>query len=360
MGRWIRFKNFLRQCDKTRRRSTRRFEILIYWLLGHINPATELQWPPSEIHSILVLRNNKRLGNITFLIPFLHDLIQRYPKAQIELIIPLPWQQQIIDHFGIEVHISQISFRHLWKTLRLIYQLKHRTYDMIIMPFSSSTDAILAALLRSRYKIAFYHPYRHFIFNHNIETQQRALHSAYSALALWDKNLLKGNYRLKFSPTEQQRIQKLQCQLHSTHQYRIGFFRGARGEKVISDPTWKLLIEHVNQKIPTIQWIEILHPGEKTAPLAVKGLQTIKTYCIRELAMQMAAFDLFISGDTGPLHLADAADAFCLGLFTQTDPCIYGCIGEHGFNLDLRQGIDEQRISQIVISWLTLHSHHVA
>jgi ADP-heptose:LPS heptosyltransferase len=33
---------------------------------------------------------------------------------------------------------------------------------------------------------------------------------------------------------------------------------------------------------------------------------------------------LFVSADTGPLHLAAASGVPCLGLFTQTDPARYG------------------------------------
>ena len=41
---------------------------------------------------------------------------------------------------------------------------------------------------------------------------------------------------------------------------------------------------------------------------------------LSELARFAGGLSLFVSGDTGPLHLAAASGVPCLGLFTQTDP----------------------------------------
>ena len=53
----------------------------------------------------------------------------------------------------------------------------------------------------------------------------------------------------------------------------------------------------------------------------------------RELTRFTGGLTLFVSCDTGPLHLAAASGVPCLGLFTQTDPARYGCLGAQHLNL---------------------------
>ncbi|MBC8674428.1 hypothetical protein H2136_22245 [Aeromonas hydrophila] len=57
---------------------------------------------------------------------------------------------------------------------------------------------------------------------------------------------------------------------------------------------------------------------------------------------------LFVSGDTGPLHLAAASGVPCLGLFTQTDPARYGCLGAQHLNLVIG---DRNAIPSITTGW---------
>jgi ADP-heptose:LPS heptosyltransferase len=58
------------------------------------------------------------------------------------------------------------------------------------------------------------------------------------------------------------------------------------------------------------------------------------------LSAVLAHVDIFFCADTGPLHLADAAGANCVGLFNVTTPEHFGCLGNRALNIDDIEGLD--------------------
>jgi ADP-heptose:LPS heptosyltransferase len=112
----------------------------------------------------------------------------------------------------------------------------------------------------------------------------------------------------------------------------VAFFRGARGEKGIEDDTWhELLGQIADGAHRPVRCIEILSP-DIDAPLSAAHAN-FQTPSFRELAAFLGQLDLFICADTGPLHLAAAGGARCLGLFTQTEPAVYGCLSARSTSL---------------------------
>lgn len=69
---------------------------------------------------------------------------------------------------------------------------------------------------------------------------------------------------------------------------------------------------------------------------------------LSELARFASGLALFVSCDTGPLHLAAASGVPCLGLFTQTDPARYGCLGAQHLNLV----VDDRNAIPLDAHWL--------
>ncbi|MFM2484758.1 glycosyltransferase family 9 protein [Celerinatantimonas yamalensis] len=322
-----RIRNVARRFDQYRRRHSHLLEGLVYKLLAMIAPATKTHFDPQQLDSILVIRSNKRLGNVLFLLPFLKALRQQYPMAKIELLVARSWQAELFCGCALDaVHVSNFSFRHLLKWCRLLGRLRQTHYDMVVMPFRSSSDTLTAAFLHSHYKVAYHHPLHQSIFRHSVSSAQRLEHAAFSALKLL--NLPDAPFQWPFT---QEELELLRRHNLAKNRYRIGFFRGARGEKILPKSYWQQLVESPLLQRADIEWVEIL------APEAIDGLSInhtwLKCLSLRELAMHLAELDLFVSADTGPLHLADAVGAPCIGLFSHTDPVIYGCLNVHSTNL---------------------------
>ena len=329
-------KNKLRHFDKIRRKYT---YVLEQWLYNGLNNTSSLNHhllTPEQVKTVLVLRNNKRIGNMYFMLPFIHALKAAYPNANIDLMVNKPSQIQVFDNLGLtQIFASQFGFKTFINYAKLVLRLRKNTYDIVIMPYRSTTDTITAAILSGQNKIAFEKNLHASIFNHSVVMPNKHPHTALSSLGLLTQlghQPIATNARLQLTDKERQYGKYEIGNLTQYGQLCITFFRGARGKKIISDLSWKKIMtefEHASEK--KINWIEILSPDIAT-PLLADGA-TYRTANLRHLGATLAYSDLFICGDTGPLHLANASGAQCVGLFNHTSPDIYGCLNTDNLNI---------------------------
>lgn len=119
----------------------------------------------------------------------------------------------------------------------------------------------------------------------------------------------------------------------------IAYFRGARGSKLLPESYWLKLIERVEFELKDeIEWVEILSP-DIPKPLIGK-VNTFFTPNIRHLASFLTNVDTFICCDTGPLHLADAANVRCIGLYNKTDMITFGLLNDRSVCISDIDGFD--------------------
>jgi len=324
-------RNLFRRLDRFRRRHTVRLSAWFYRTLGADRFLLSEQLEPHEIKRILVLRNNKRIGNMYFLLPFMHALRDAFPDATIELMVIQPSQAQVFANMPIDqVHVSHFSFATALSFLKLVRQQRKVVYDLVLMPHGSATDTIIAGLLHARNKVADSSDRYQPVFKHSSKLSLHHGHAAKTPLpmieAVSKRTLSAFNHHMALTDTEISLGKAEVARLQGSAPTCIAYFRGARGNKVIADQTWQMIRQGFNEASPhAICWIEILSPDIEQ-PLQA-GTLTWQSANLRELAAFLRACDLFICGDTGPLHLADAAGARCLGLFTATSPVHYGCLG---------------------------------
>jgi len=215
------------------------------------------------------------------------------------------------------------------------------------MPHRSASDTLIGGFLRAKNKVAFWGPETVAVFPHAFRVEQRSNHAARSALTLLQELGHPTNHpdhhRMAFSSEEMQKGEEVVRALRGDAGLCVGYFRGARGNKVISNTHWHEIRRKFDQASDnTIQWLEILSPDIEQPLIA--GTPTYASADLRELAAVTRSLDLFICGDTGPLHLADAAGARCLGLFTATSIEHYGCLGQTCTNLSNIEQLDPLQI----------------
>lgn len=115
----------------------------------------------------------------------------------------------------------------------------------------------------------------------------------------------------------------------------IGFFRNARFDKKIEDAYWKKWIDEVHAIDPAVVFIDILSPD-----IPEKLSEKVLAYQSKNLRVLGAFFqkcDLFVCGDTGPMHLAVASQAKVLALFKATKVELFGALGEKNYNIDINE-----------------------
>ena len=341
-------RSLLRRLDQFRRNHTREISDWFFRQLGRDRCLVKDRIPAEQTHRILVLRNNKRIGNMYFMLPFLHELRLAYPDARIDLMLIDRSQVAIFGHLGLhEIYVSDFSFGSIRAFLGTIQKCRRTVYDLLVMPHSSASDTLIGGLLHAKNKVAFYSERAACVFPHAVDLSARSPHAALSALTLIEElgHTLseKPEHTMRFTLDEIARGERTVACLKGSSQHCFGYFRGARGNKVIADDLWRDIRARFDAAIDTpIKWVEILSPDIREPLIA--GTATFASPDLRELAAVTRALDLFICGDTGPLHLADAAGARCVGLFTATETQHYGCLGAQTVNVTDLASLDARSI----------------
>jgi ADP-heptose:LPS heptosyltransferase len=340
-------RNFLRQFDQRRRHYTAGLSTWAWRWLGRDRVLCDKRLAADEIKRILVVRNNKRIGNMYFLLPFLHQLRQAYPDAQIDLMVINASQARIFEHMPLgRVWVSNFSFATAYQFFQCLRQCRAQPYDLLFMPHPSSTDILIGGLLHARNKVSFASDRVNAVYRHAIEAPHASAHAAKTPLALIDSGPTQDhsvNHLMALTEQERTAAQHAVMSLKGDAKLCFAYFRGARGKKIISDNDWLAIRQRFEQAstVP-IAWVEILSP-DITTPLTPET-PTWQSKDLRQLGAFLAACDLFICGDTGPLHLADAAGARCLGLFTATSPVHYGCMGKDCVNVTDLTSLPYERV----------------
>lgn len=215
-------------------------------------------------------------------------------------------------------------------------QLKTQVFDLLVTPYSSSEDSLIASMIPARNKVASDHPGRNSAFTHVFDNSMAEKHSAFSKLFLVERltkqKLNRVNHTMAFTDRElAEGIVEKQL-LCRSHEPTIVFFRGSRGAKKLNDQQWREILDTIQSYSPvSIQWIEILSPDIKSS--LISNSLTYQNNNMRALGSFLKNTTEFLSCDTGPLHLADAAGVQCIGLFTHTCPKKYGVLGENSISI---------------------------
>ena len=340
-------RNLLRRFDQFRRRHTEGISTWLYGWIGRDRVLLKERLPTDQVKRVLVLRNNKRIGNMYFLLPFLNSLRDTYPQASIDLMVISDAQAQIFKGMSLtRIWVSHFAFGTAWSFIQTLRQCRKQPYDLLLMPHPSSTDILIGGYIHARNKVSFASPKVNRVYPHAIKAPHASVHAAQTPLALLDgpaQNHPPINHLMVYTEHERDQARDEVRLLRGDATYCIAYFRGARGKKIVPDTDWLAIRQWFNEAATTpIVWIEILSP-DVTEPLVAQA-HTWQSADLRKLGAFLAACDLFICGDTGPLHLADAANARCLGLFTATSPEHYGCMGAQSTNVTKLTDINPETI----------------
>ncbi|WP_349917969.1 glycosyltransferase family 9 protein [Aeromonas veronii] len=331
----------LRRFDSQRRCWTQGLErAFLAWL------ARRGKLPDAKpgVRRILVIRSTNRIGNNLFLLPFLQALRSAHPDADIELVCSGGPLLPFLSHLRLaQLHRVRLQGRHLLTALPILWRLRRQHYDRVYVPFASSTDHLIAAWVRGAEKLGFDDAKGDLLFEHP-QRPDSECHYAHQPLQLLGQSAsltdpIPLGARLGPSPEL--------TTLVNTYPDRplVGFFTGARKGKGLSQPQWQRLLWDLHQHHPTALLIQLTDPADPMPPL---GDCQVTLPNLVELVRFTQDLRLFISADTGPLHLAAASGVPCLGLFTQTDPARYGCLGPRHRN----QVIGDRNAIPLDLAWL--------
>ena len=289
---------------------------------------------PSNIKRVLIIRINYRIGNIIFLTPLIRAIEKKIPDAKVDILVGAPFTIPIIKEMPNIKNVYALPREITKNHIKLFKEINKNNYDLLISPVSGSVSSNIATfLIKVNLKLGFYTPNTWLPLNRFATYSKNISHEALKPLALMDiftgekKEYVK-HLDIALSKKERDEGKKLLKDALNlkTSSKIIGIFRDARGKKKIENSWWIEFLKQMQYIDKNTVFIDILPPDEKKALLP--NLPFISSSNLRDLAKIFSALDVFICGDTGPMHLASASLTPVIALFNATNPSLYGPLGE--------------------------------
>ncbi|HET7313370.1 glycosyltransferase family 9 protein [Salinisphaera sp.] len=287
-----------------------------------------------DTRRILVVRLNKRLGNILFLTPMLRSLAATLPEARIDVLIQSPAQAKLLQSLP-GIGRIWIQENRLLATLRTLHALRAERYDLAIDPTgNSASNRIGVALIAARQRMGFAKTDQWLPLTH-AAGKPKSRHQALQAVELLAGAIAEPPVEtfdtLAVFPDENDRAAadrhwRATLGEHATTAPVIGFFSRATGRKALPRHWWQAWILEVRRAVPQAVLLEIL-PGADAEPV-VPEIAHVAIEPLTELAALMSRLDQFVAADSGPMHLAAASGTPVIGLFRTTLPSDYAPLGQ--------------------------------
>lgn len=346
-------------------RLRREFRTVIYSALSKLTPTshTDVYIDKNEIKNILIVRPNYRIGNIIFLTPLINELTKRMPEAEIDIVVGMKLAGKILEpmpNIGRVIDIPRKLLLHPLELVALIKKTRSKRYDLVLnISAGSVSSEIVTALANAKYKASFQNDKTFIKLTHTVKKENLYKHSGsrpLELLKLFNNPMPTDDVRLDIKLSDEEKLQAkkeleelLKRNEVAQNSKVIALFRNARFDKKIADEWWNAWHKALLKIDKNIVVIDILSP-DIPQKLNSKMLE-YSSKDLRALGAFFHACNLYVSADTGPLHLASAADAKVLALFNKTDKATYGVLEAKSKTLDIN-GLTSGEVAKITLEML--------
>lgn len=360
---------FSAQIQKQRRRLVRALMRLLFPKdHGLAGPA---RWMPrSGIYKILVCRTVHTLGDSLTLTPLLQEIGLAYPGAEVDIINGCPAARGIFGRYVFVRRIFQLpthALRHPLGTLHAINAMRRDRYDLVIDPDPESQSGRLLALkARTTYSLGFAGPSKSGRLTHEIAIpiapSNKGKMPVYLLRSALGESSVKVEYPpldIQISPVERRRGKEILRRLNASQSIpsggkrTIGIYAYATGRKNLSHAWWSRFLHVFEPAVRHYSLIEILPAFGQS--LLDSRYQAFYSSDVRKLASVLGNLTLHISADCGLMHLASAAGARTVGIFTTTSSREWGPYGNSSVAIDAA-GIAPERVANRVLALLAEQS----
>ena len=284
------------------------------------------------------------IGNLVMSSPVFHHIKNKYPNAEIHY-LTLKNNEDVLKCY--KKYVDKIKYidikdNIILATLKLINDLRKENYDVIIdLDQFSRYSAIISFLINKNFSIGFKTrgAYRHYLYDHIIEYMGNK-HIVEEFLDLLEPLGIKPNKNIKLIPLETDNTSKKKVDGFLT---KHGFI----DKKIIGIHTgtsenapqrkWPYFKELIEKILLETDCYIVLTAGPKEyseCDNLINSLNVDEKYkeriivskgiSLKELPELIKRFVLYISNDTGPLHIAAAQGVFVIGLYGPNTPKLYG------------------------------------
>jgi lipopolysaccharide heptosyltransferase II len=286
----------------------------------------------------------RSLGDTVLISAAINSIKQKFSNVEIDFLgdsryVPIfyyhPWVKRIYGVLRDEVAKTQSLFEKTLGFYNLVKKLRERNYDIAIDLFSGPRSAILSYLSKAPLRVGEdkRKSIRGYLYNKRVNFPKKVIHIVVQHLLLTQAAL--GTLKpmpTKLFLTEEERLfaKEFLKKLGIKTGIKIGIFPGS-GWKNRNWPAENfaklagLLFEKYKTNI-------LIFGGKKDRQDINKVISFIKVpfyqidnlASLRQLMALIKTCDLFISNDTGPMHLAVALEVPVIALFGPQTPLKYG------------------------------------
>ncbi len=308
--------------------------------------------PPKKINKILCMKFFG-FGNIILISPSLKSLRRKYSKAQIDF-LTLKQNRGILEAYGLTNKNYYLSFSNIFdlvlETFRTIIRLRKEKYDLVIdfEPFARYS-AIISFLISPKYSIGFMtdKQQKHYLYDTTTKYEENkhiveSFHSLVENLIKRNEKkskkikLVKFNRNHKTAKLALKKVGEFLEKNKINSERLIGIHVGvSKNAQVRKWPPqyFAALINKIIEKYPKYNIILTGSKNDKEDintvirfidPKIRKKVHTSYSISLKELPYLIEKCRVFISNDTGPLHVAAAQGIWVIGLYGPNTPTLYG------------------------------------
>ncbi len=293
---------------------------------------------PADIATVLVCRINGRIGNMMFLTSGIRRLHELLPHAAIDLVLAHPRAKELLGELpGVRrvVVFPHKTPKMVWRFFSALHSLRKCRYDLAIDPTPESTSGrAVLTLCRARRRLGFatrsqWAPLTHAVPEpEDLATMHQAARLVFLLARMFDTPYQPHTVRLWLPLREDEVAAGRQLIAHTTAGGRaavgtqtFGFFAHAANLKVIDRNWWVAFWQAFLLLEPEAVPVEFL-PSQTHSPVS-EEFPRLHVPSLRGLTAAAAATRMFISTDTGPMHLVSSTEVPTVGLFQASDPVLF-------------------------------------
>jgi ADP-heptose:LPS heptosyltransferase len=318
----------------------------------------------AEISTVLVCRINGRLGNTLMLTPMLRRLHELLPHAAIDVAIAYADARELLEGMPgvrrIVVFPHRGGARLIWRYLRAVHSLRTCHYDLAIDPTPASTsNRITLMLCRALRRAGFAADSQWAPLTHAVVLPQEIVHRAvqpvFMVARLLGASHDPGSVRLWLPLSALQKeagVAAIARAVGANADAVInacGFFAHASGRKALDPSWWRVFWQAFLALEPEALPVEFLQP-QHCVPID-PHFAHVRFSSLRAMAGAIAATRVFISADTGPMHLACCTPVPTVGLFRATSPHLYRPLKPHDLAIDVAHRSPQEVAQCVATLW---------
>lgn len=302
---------------------------------GNVGPIDK-----SKIKKVLISRPNGRLGNMLLITPLVQEVSKTFPGCKIDVFVkgfvaPIVFEEyENVDKI---IPLPKKPFKELIKYFKVWTLIRKQNYDIAINVDQNSSSGRLAVKFSSaKYKFFgnlpegvtldnedYDHIAKYPVYNFRYFLNQVGIENKNEPVALLD---------LKLSEKEIANGKAILNAIIDPAKKTIAIFTFATGEKCYSVEWWNEFYTALKKEYSACNIIEVL-PVENVSQINFEA-PTFYSKDVREIGSVLANVDVFVGADSGIMHLASAAKASTLGLFSSTNMKKYEPYGNGSTGLD--------------------------